>query len=368
MPGPPALTESQRASFTSAPARVVYTSDPRVPYPVLPLQAWGLQYSLDLVLVSDHPAWVMHEYARVDTPAGALWLAKDAGRNREQTITADLPEIASWSPEIPVRRVAGSLDVSANESDGMLDLAIDYTNPAGEPTSVRYRGALPTEPSKPRNGNTMGHSRQSVAALLDLFLFRVGGKAEITIGGETRRLHRLAGLLPERYLLAQVQGGFAVADFEQSPREGGFRLVRPGRDVAWPTRGDEAWSVDGAAISRTGGLTQLVYAFPGGELAEMHVVQSGAGEILSAVLEPRLPDLRRRFEGQVTSRFAIDVGEVSGAGTGKLTARWTGPDRVEVEMVPEAPRWFADRPMKTTIRYDGDRAQVTIDRVDADRR
>lgn len=368
MPGPPALTPSERSAFGSAPAPVTYTSGPRVPYPVLPVQAWALQYALDLVLVSDHPGWVMHEYARVDTAAGALWLAKDAGRDREQTITADLPEIESWAPEIPVRRVSGPVDVRAQARGGILDLAIDYTNPAGEPTAVRYRGALPTKPSAPRNGNTMGHSRRAVAALLDLYLFTVGGDATIAIGGQDRRLHRLLGLVPERYLLAQVQGGFAVADFEQSPREGGFRLRRPGRDVAWPTKGDEAWEVDGAAVSRLGGLTQLVYAFPGGEFAAAHVVQSGAGEILSVAVDPRLPDLARPFDGTATSAFAIDVGQVRGAGAGRITARWTDADTAVVDVVPTAPRWFADRPMRTTIRYDGDRAQVTIERVDADRR
>ena len=42
---------------------------------------------------------------------------------------------------------------------------------------------LSVNPSKPRNGNTMGHSRQSLAALLDLHLYRPGGDVSMTVGG-----------------------------------------------------------------------------------------------------------------------------------------------------------------------------------------
>ena len=360
LPGPPALDAGQRAEFDQDSASDVhYTGPPSVLFPVLPVQIWGLSYALDLVLVSDHPDWVMHEYARVELPDGPAWIAKDAGVDREQFITADIDGIQAWVPEVPVRRARGAVAVTDRSTGPWTDISLAYVNPLGQAVHVDYRGRTPTKPSNPRNGNTMGHSRASVAALLDLYLFRVGGRAGVTIDGVHRRLHRLLGVLPEAYLLAQTQGGFAVADFAEHPREGGFSLVRdtPG----WPTRSDEAWDVPGEAAHRDG-YTALTYDMPGGELRRA-TVEQGGHEVARAVFSPAVPDLRRRFEGVVEGRFAVDVGELRGNGVGSWRARWEG-DTAILQLLPEAPAWFADRPMTTTVRAEGDGVRVVVRRVD----
>lgn len=366
LPGPPALSDDERAAFDRpVPSGAAYTGEPRVPYPVLPAQVWGLRYALDVVLVSDHPDWTMHEYARVDLPEGPLWLAKDADTSGAQHLVADLPDIRSWVPEVPVERVVGApLEVEDRSTADLVDVTVRYVNAHGERTEVTYTGKPPTKPSDPRNGNTMGHSRQSVAALLDLHLFRAGGHADIVVGGERRRVKKLWGVYPMKFVLAQTQAGFAIANFRQEPADGGFRLVRPDGGT-WPTEAVEDWVVEGDQARRDGRVTSLRYRFEDGELTRAQAWQVGVGEypVTDVVFSPALPDLRRPFAGTVASRFAVDVAGQPGHGVGEVRARWTGPDTVEVDVVPTAPRWFADRPMRTTLRYDGDVVHTRVERV-----
>jgi hypothetical protein len=344
---------------------VVYVGEPRVPFPVPPLQVFGLKYALDVVLVSDHPDWAMHEYARIDLPNGSLWVAKDAGADREQTLTASIPGLERWLPEVPVRRVPGTLAVDDRSHDDLLDVRFDYVNPKGQPTHVEYVGALPTAPSSPRNGNTMGHSRQVVAALLDLYAFRVGGAARITIDGEERGFHRLLGVQPEIYLLGQVQGGFAITDFALSKGDvRGFVLRRPGTTASWPTRSERLWeaTADGWLGEQDWTVAGTRYHFVDGELDRAQVVQKGeADPIVEVAFSPRVPDVRRTFSGLAVSRFVVDIHGQPGSGKGRVTVEWNG-DRVAVSLLPESPAWFADRPMDGEVSYAGEEVYVRVDR------
>ncbi len=369
LPGPPVLSPAERGAFeTPAPSGARYTGGPRVPYPVLPVQVWGLRYGLDVVLVSTHPDWDMHEYARLDLPRGPLWLAKDADADGNQGIVADLLDIETWIPEVPAPRVSGPVVVTDRSTADVADLRFEYTNPKGDPVVVTYRGRMPTGPSKPRNGNTMGHSRAAVAALLDLHLFRVGGEATVEIGGKKWPLKRMLGLVPLKILLAQSQGGFAIADFRQSDAEGGFTLVRPAGATDWPTRARERWTIADGWARRPGPVVSLAYHFGEGEregeLDRAQAWQVGVDVPVTDVsFQPALPDLRRPFEGTVESVFAVDIAGQAGHGTGRIRCTWTGPDTVSVTMIPTAPRWFADRPMETTIRYTDEGVDVKVART-----
>ena len=189
------------------------------PEVVIPLQVWGLRYALDVVLETEHPDWIMHEYARIDIPdpssgaATPIWIAKDASTDFVQTITAGVTDIRSWVPEIPVPRNAGAVTVTDHSEGAVADLRFQYTNPRGEAVDAHYRGAMPTEPAKPRNGNTMGHSRPSLAALLDgsdaatvtrsgardradVLRPRVPRHVPRRVGGHARKLHDAARAVP----------------------------------------------------------------------------------------------------------------------------------------------------------------------------
>lgn len=362
------LSPVERGGYDApGPSGAAYTGAPRVgPWPVLPLQVWGLRYGLDVVLESRHPDWIMHEYARVDLPDGPLWLAKDAAPDGLQTITADVPDIEAWVPEIPVPRVRGPLEVVDRSDAVNADLALRYTNPHGDPVDVHYLGPLPTRPSSPRNGNTMGHSRQSLAALLDLYLFQPGGHVALSIGGEPVPIRRLFGLYPMKFLLAQTQGGLAVADYRQSAEDGGFVLQRPGGTDPWPTHAVEAWrwEADGRWIRRDGPVTTLRYHFVEGELDRAQVWQAGdaARPVVDVLFRPALPDVRRPFAGETVSSFTVDLNDQQGHGLGEVRCRWEG-DEVVVALRPTAPHWFADRPMDTRIRYADGAAWVRTVRV-----
>ena len=65
LPGKPVLNNQELSGFsTPTQSTAEYTDEPRVPFPVIPMTAFGLQYSADVVLVSQHPDWDMHEFAR----------------------------------------------------------------------------------------------------------------------------------------------------------------------------------------------------------------------------------------------------------------------------------------------------------------
>ncbi|MFH1465572.1 MAG: hypothetical protein ABIO70_14390 [Pseudomonadota bacterium] len=370
LPEGPVLSQRELAAFpaTPAPSGVNYTGAPAVPFPVLPVQLWGLHYAIDLVLVSDHPDWTMHEYARLDLPTGTLWLAKDADRDGDQHVTADLPDIATWLPEIPVPRTAAELKADDHSTPERVDLHLSSLTPNGEPVALTYEGRRPQHPPGKRNGSTMEHSRRAVAAVLDLAGMRHGGKVSLSIGGQQRGIQRLFGLYPMKFVLDQVQAGFAVASFRQEAATGGFALIRPAPGVDWPTRGEETWVDDGATVRRDGEIVTLVYhmAPATGDARELRggqVWQAAHDQpLLTLRLDRALPDLARPFEGRATSRFVLDVHGQPAHGTGTLSAWWEEAGPV-VELRPEAPWWLAERPMRTEVRYQAGGAVVSIARI-----
>jgi hypothetical protein len=376
LPEGPALSEQEHAELAgpAVPSRVRYTGDPQVAFPVLPVQLWGLHYAIDIVLVSDHPDWTMHEYARIDLPDQSLWIAKDADANGDQHVVAELEDIESWLPEIPVPRTAAAVNAQDASDEQRVDLRLETHTPDGEAVVLRFEGARPQGPPGKRNGSTMEHSRQAVAAVLDLAGQQHGGDVTLEIGGEPRGIERVLGIYSMKFVLDQHQAGFAVASFEQRPTEAGFELERPAAGVDWPTRGLERWTDDGRTLRRDDPIITLSYEMPlaagtsdARELQGARVEQAGHDiPLLELHLDRALPDLRRRFEGRSTSRFSLDINGQAGHGTGTIEA-WWGPEGPVVEMRPSAPWWLAERPMRTEIRYleDGS-ARVHIARIPLD--
>ena len=318
LPEGPALSAAEQAAFPAQapPSAVRYTGDPRVPFPVLPVQLWGLHYAIDLVLVSDHPDWTMHEYARIDLGDRTLWLVKDADVNGDQHVVADLEDIESWLPEIPVPRTSAPVRVQDASTTGHVDLLLEAATPNGEPVRLSYRGARPQAASKKRNGSTMEHSRGAVAAVLDLAGQQHGGRVRLEIAGKRRRIRRMLGVYSMKFVLDQYQAGFAVASFEQRAAAGGFELERPAPGTDWPTRSHEAWSDDGVSMQRHDPIVTLAYDMPpvstpdGSLVRELRggrVLQTGHDEpLLTLRLDERL--LPRRSLGLDTLGVSWEAG------------------------------------------------------------
>jgi hypothetical protein len=354
LPGDPVLEPWERAAFDLPhPSGAVYQGPPRVDHPVLPVQIWGLRYALDVVLRTTSDQWDMHELARIDLPDRSLWVAKDANTDRVQTIVADIPFIQSWVPEVPVERFSRPLIVDDQSTADWLDLSFSYRNPDDQQVDIHVEGKPPTKPSPHRNGNTMGHSRDSVAALLDLHLFGRAKTATVSYDGVPAKIKKVAGVYPMQILLAQTQGGFAVANAILRPAPSGFLLQRPSTTEPWPTRSEEDWIMgEDGWLTHASSITTQRYHYQNGELDRALVLQAGQDTPVTEVLfQPSVPDLRRPFTGEYVSRFVVDIAGQKAHGIGELHCRWVDSNTVEVDMIPQQPRWFADRPMRTFIRY-----------------
>jgi len=333
-----------------------YTGEPMVQMPILPLTAFGLTYAVDVVIVSQHPDWDMHEYARLDLPDRSVWIAKDSDINGRQTIVSDVSDLERWLPEIPAPRIQAPMTVR-DESDGVrVDVSISYTNKKGQYTEMWAKGTLPDRPPKKRNGNTMGHSRDAVAAILDLERFGPDVEVGITIDGVEQKVDRVLGLVPFQFLLTQTQAGIAIANYRQTPAEDGFTIVRPiPGNEDWPTRGEARWAWDGHTASASNDVLSYEYRFIDGGLAGVTVDQVGRTHpSFELHVQPALPDLRRPFEGTISSRFVMHVNGQAGHGEGIIDAKWTDINQVQLSIRPTAPHWLASRPMTSEIVLNGD--------------
>jgi hypothetical protein len=344
---------------------VRYVGSPVVPFPVAPLQVFGVSYDVDLVLRTRHPDWDMHEYARIETPDGPLWLAKDArAPGKTQSIVADVEHIEGWWPEVPVERKRGEVVVEDRSAEGWLDLDLRYENLDGEPVWVSFEGPMAEAPMKKRNGSTFGHSADSLVAVLDVSHRAFARRASVTIGGERQRLVKVAGLVPLKVALAQTQAGYSAGSWSVSAAGDGVQTVHAGELVQrWAVVRGRGWT----DLVQDGELRRIRYHFLDEDgtlsLASATVRQHAqATEALHMAFVPALPDLRRPFDGEISGRWVIDVGGQPGHAVGTWTARWLG-ETAWLSLRGEAPAWVADRPVDVGIRFEEGVATVEARRV-----
>ena len=356
--GPVAVENLDLYSLEPAASGVTYTDAPRVDFPLLPIQVWGVHYDMDLVVVSNHPDWDMHEYSKMSLGDQTLWMVKEADQNMVQTALADVSDLNQWAPEIPVPRQTGDVEVIDKSEGNKVDVAFNYTNTKGDPVEAHFRGRIAPKSPALRNGSTMGHSRDYIAAVLDLTRNKHGGRLTLKIDDKKYRPERLLGFYRMQFVLEQTQGGFAITSLRQTPEEDGFKLQRPIPGVAWHTQSTHHWLNESHGVVRPGGPIRLHYHFADTvdqrEWRGAEIYQDGRETpVLVVRLDRALPDLRRHFEGRAVSNFVIDINGQTAHGSGTLTAFWTDDGPV-VEMNPEAPWWFADRPLRSTLRFNED--------------
>ncbi len=364
LPQGPSLSEAGAADWLSgAQAPVVYTGPPAVDYPVLPVQLFGVHYLEDIVIETRHPDWSMHEYARLRLDGQERWIAKDSDPDGVQTVTADMPDIETWLPEIPIPRVAGPVqEVDDASTDSQIDVTFRYTNPAGEQVEVHFSAPRPLSLEDKRSSSTFNHSQQIVSAVLDVPRRQLSDvEAEVSFDGEPVAIRRVLGLVPVAALLDQYQGGFAVTSMRMTADASGALSVErpiPGQD--WPTRGQESWRVDGEegdlTLLHVSAGTTWRYRFVEGGLREASVADAD-GELVRLELSAALPDLRRPFTGAVDRNFVLYInGQRSGHGVFTATCDGTS---AHLAVQPVAPRWFAERPMTTAIHFDDGATDIT---------
>lgn len=365
------------------PADVAYSDSEGLPceFPVVPLLPFGLSYELDIVFMSQHPSWNMHEYGLIKTSAGLIWLAKDAREGTmEQTIIAGVDDIEDWMPEVPVQRRHQAFDVVEAIGPDSVELSFDYVNWDGERTEVWFEGPFPRSARPKRNGSTMGHSAGHLMALLDVPFQSLGRKGHVSIGGVKQKLARIFGF-PVRAALQQTQGGLVTGSWLQHGTDEAFTTdltVRSGRVIPreWtvslraPSVFPGGTSPPGASVYTTQrdadrDLGARFIQRPDGalELKQLWAWQIGKAAAGYAMeFDPALPDLRRRWDGVAESTWVADVAGQLSHGRGTASVQWTD-DGPELTLRPAEPWWVWDRPMRTRIRLEGEGVRVDVERI-----
>ena len=73
--------------------------------------------------------------------------------------------------------------------------------------------------------------------------------------------------------------------------------------------------------------------------------------------------MRYPFRDTFSTRFVLDIGTQKSHGIGRVETYWQD-EQIVLKMIPTAPWWVADRPMKTIVEIlDGKRVRVNIRRV-----
>lgn len=366
LPEGPALSSKERQELLQqSPHKIKYTGAALSTFPILPIQVWAATYELDLILVSQNPDWNMHEYAKLETPDGALWIMKDAEEGTlDQYIIADLPNIEAWLPELPVVRKAYPVKIVDKSTSKFLDLSFSYENIKGQQVEAWYQGKYPSTALKKKNGSTMGHSRNQLLVALDLPYRDFGKKAGISYDGTAYKMNKLLGLVPFQMALTQTQGGASSGFFEMSQNQEGILSTMHPSTSAQTVQNWDIRSLKGKTIvEQKNDFRTLVYEFEGTDTLELKVayVQQWNKDKKGVRLEfsPALPDLRRPFEGTYTSNFVMDIAGENNNATGTAVAQWKD-GKAQLLINPTKPWWVVDRPMETNIEYQKDKASIHI--------
>lgn len=373
LPEGPVLTTKERQTWLDQPRhKVDYTGEPKVVFPLVPLQVWAATYELDLILVSKHPDWNMHEYAQLATPEGMVWLMKDAEEGTlNQSITADLDNIQAWLPELPVERNAYPVKVVDNSTDRHLDVQFEYQNSKGVDIVATYQGKRPKTKLSKQNGSTMGHSREQLLVALHLPKRDFGKKATIQYNGKAYKMDKLLGLVPFQMALEQTQGGASSGQLIWTGSRDKLSSTHPKKGESI----DQVWSIqkekEGTIVRQKSPLRELVYEFEGTDTLCLKVAyaQQWNKSVPGARFEfaPALPDLRRPFNGRYTSNFVLDIEGQHNNAQGTITAEWV-QGQVKVMLTPTNPWWVTDRPMCSLLTFlSAEKVQVDIEMLPVSR-
>ena len=357
LPKGPVVDDSMRQKIVNANVpNYQYSSDNLVDFPVIPFQIWGLTYDLDIIMVTEHPTWNMHEFAKITTPEGDVWLIKDAYEDRlNQVVTADIDDIHTWLPELPIKRKKHPIQVFDRSVGKKLDLEFDYVNHDNEHVKAYYKGPFPKTYMKKRNGSTMGHSRHQLLVALDLPYRDFGRKAEMRFDGKKVKMKRLLGLVPFQMALIQTQAGISGGEATFTLDNDHVRCERVINGEKVPMIYREKRNTDTLELCTFSSLREIKYSF----ISKDNELNLSFAEVRQYGMErsnvrlsfyPALPDLQKKFDQTYTSTFILDVGDMKGNAYGSVKVWWE-KDQLLFEMIPEEPWWMLDRNMLTTLIF-----------------
>jgi hypothetical protein len=363
LPEGPAFSNNERTEWQKKAAhKVHYTDVALTDFPVPAVQAWAATYDLDIILVSKHPEWNMHEFARLTTPQGDLWIMKDAQEGSlDQFVVADLDDIQAWLPELPVQRKSYPVKVVDRSTNKKLQLSFEYENYLGVLVKASYEGKRPVTPLQKKNGSTMGHSKNQLLVGLDLPFRDFGQKADISYDGVAYKMDKILGLVPFQMALKQTQGGLSSGQYTLEATS--HQLVsshfaaQESIEQTWQTFERQGMRY----LQQRNDFRTTTYAFEQEGCLKSASIQQWNKEDKGMQIQfyPALPDIRRPFRGSYSSKFVLDIGGKNNNAYGWATVFWENGKAV-VQIIPEKPWWVVDRPMQTTISYKGNQAVIEI--------
>ena len=192
-----------------------YAGDPKIEAPVLPVMAFGMAYDVSLAMRSKHPNWAMHEFGRVTTPSGDVWVVLESQANtNDQVLVIDSRQPELWMPELPYQRQSAEIMIEDLSNDEAVEVSLSYQNVDGELVELDYKGEPPYRVQELRNGDPMGRSANVSLSAWDVQHRESAFKADLSIGGSSQKMEKSGGFVPYQWTLEQASGGLAVGAYD----------------------------------------------------------------------------------------------------------------------------------------------------------
>ena len=349
LPRGPVLNAGERAEFHHS--ADLQTSALNAHSPVLPFQVFGLEYPRDVVLEVEHPSVSMLEIASLDLPEEkSIWIAKIATPDGEQILVSDREEVTQWLPEINAQRMHQPDTFSVSESpDGTLSLELMLPN--GDTLQATAVLSPVRTPSK-TNSSTFNHSEAIAMAVLEVSGKRIGIDATMRINQQPVPPSKVFGVIPVKALLRQTQGGISTSDIEVHPEGSELHLIRPD---SWAVPGVQTCIHEAGTVSCPGELSTAYYRYSKGGFFEAEVIDFRQRSLFKMTLNEPLPPLDGSFEGIHSRTFMVNVGQLPAAGHGELILA-REKESVTLDIRPQAPTWFAERPMQSRLLFSSEGA------------
>ena len=372
VPQGPVMPPHERAVFSTPKTEPQRVGTPQTELPVIPFTVFGLHYKKDIVLQTNDPLVDMLEVVMVEVPTeekegGQAWFAKTSNRRGIQRLFSNHSEIMTWLPSINAPRTvlgdAFRLSHSTTESQETIHLEF----PLEDGRILRASSRFQTEAPQPKktNSSTFNHSQDIAMALLEVSAKDTRINASITLDDQPIPLKKVFGIVPVKAFLEQTQGGITTASM--SIHDGGgseVHIRRPAQGGQWEIPGEQVCQIESSNVRCVDSLSSATYRFEHGGLVDAVVHQWSGEQVFRIELNAPLPNLSLRFTGKIERRFVADIGQIQGAGTGVIQAHWED-EKLVIDIRPEAPHWFAARPMRSIIKFGatGDYSLETV-RID----
>jgi len=248
----------------------------------------------------------------------------------------------------------GGLEVVEVRTERQVQVRARFVLPNGESVDALMTSKSEGKPPPKRNGNAMNHSQGSVLAVLDLEEFN-WAQAQVKVDGATAGVRQLAPFLPFAWRLEQAAGGLSVGGLWMSEGDAPGLLAERAPNEQ-ELRYEASRSGDRLHLRQGDALLETTWTFeqPGGSEAPMELrqveVMHGEISVFRLVLNPALPDLRYLPEAPFEAKIVAGSNGLRGYMNGTLRLGGKGGD-VLVDVLPEAPAWACERPVRNRLSY-----------------